>query len=135
MNRNGKEQAETRILIVEDDPASREVLADWLAGHGHAVRAAGTASEALDAARDFHPDVLLSDWDLGGERNGVDVARTLQSEHDLNVIFISGNPLHLLRQASRDLRVIRYLRKPVSLERLNRLIEGLGAGRGLAWNG
>ncbi len=122
MNSERAIPSDTRVLIVEDDATARETLADYLTDCGYAVEAAASASEALGIAERFQPELLLSDWDLGGSRTGIDVARELQAEQGVKVIFISGNPLHQLRNATRDLDVVRYLRKPVSLNRLTRLI-------------
>ncbi len=116
-------QEPIKILVVEDDPTTREAMTTYLEVRGFDVRSADSAAAALDIAEDFEPHILLSDWDLGGKRTGVDVARELQADLDTRVIFISGNPLHQLREASRDVDVLRYLRKPISLDRLTRLID------------
>ncbi len=54
------------VLVVEDDRTSRELLSHYLVGHGYAVAHAGTAAEALEAARRLRPaaislDMLLPD--------------------------------------------------------------------------
>ncbi len=50
-----------RVLIVEDDVDSREVLELLLASEGAVVETAGSADEALASVDAFAPDVLLSD--------------------------------------------------------------------------
>jgi len=124
MSDSSPQEDATRVLVLEDDTFTREALSAYLDDCGYQVRSAATATDALAIADHFEPAVLLSDWDLGGERTGVDVARQLQSRHDLKVVFISGKPLHRLREAAADLDVLRYLRKPISLARLARLLDG-----------
>jgi PAS domain S-box-containing protein len=57
-----------RVLIVDDDPAARETMAQVLDIAGAQTKAAASSSEALDALGAFRPDVLLSDVHMhGGE--------------------------------------------------------------------
>jgi len=68
-----------RILIVEDEPTIRELLAVNLRHAGYVVDAADTAEAAqmhLDAAT---PDLVLLDWMLPGQ-SGIDLARRLRGD-------------------------------------------------------
>jgi PAS domain S-box-containing protein len=57
-----------RVLIVDDDPAALERMAQVLDIAGAQTKAAASSSEALDALGAFRPDVLLSDVHMhGGE--------------------------------------------------------------------
>ena len=57
-----------RVLIVDDDPAAREIMSRVLDIAGAQTKAASNSSEALDALGAFRPDVLLSDVHMhGGE--------------------------------------------------------------------
>jgi len=57
-----------RVLIVDDDPAALESMAQVLDIAGAQTKAAASSSEALDALGAFRPDVLLSDMHMhGGE--------------------------------------------------------------------
>lgn len=58
--------APARVLVVDDDPVHREVVADILAGEGYAVELAGTGEACLASARASPPDVLLLDLLLPG---------------------------------------------------------------------
>jgi PAS domain S-box-containing protein len=55
-----------RVLIVDDDPAARETMAEVLGIAGAETKAASSSSEALDALGAFRPDVLLSDVQMHG---------------------------------------------------------------------
>lgn len=50
-----------RVLVVEDDPTTRELLVELLAGEGHDVRVACDGLEGLAQAQEFRPDVILLD--------------------------------------------------------------------------
>lgn len=104
------------ILIVEDEAAARIATRRYLQFCGHQVAAAENAIEAIEKARALHPDVLICDWQLdGGGSDGVDVARVLQDEQGVDVIFVTAHELSELRRSARGLRTIDCLRKPISL--------------------
>ncbi|KAA9133554.1 response regulator [Marinihelvus fidelis] len=121
------EKTATRILVVEDNDTARDAIREFLDLSGYQVACAGSADEALSEAEKLHPDILVSDWQLKGQRDGVDVARELQDRFGVLVVFITGNALEPLRRSAADINVARYLRKPVSLPRLARLIGELPA--------
>jgi DNA-binding response OmpR family regulator len=55
-----------RILVVEDEPDSREALVTLLSREGYAVEAASTAEEASELLAASDVDLLVADWDLPG---------------------------------------------------------------------
>lgn len=112
----------TRVLIVEDEKAAREASKRYLARQGFSVSSAASASEALQKAAESTPNVVICDWNLGDEPDGTDVARELQSRYSVPIIFVTAYPLARLREATRDLEVIRYMRKPVRLAALAQAI-------------
>jgi len=68
------------ILIVEDDPAVREMLAILFEGEGHRTTALAGTNEALAlAARGaLLPDVIIADYNLPGELTGAEVIARLR---------------------------------------------------------
>jgi len=63
------------VLIVEDDPAHGEAVAEGLRRTGHACRLVSSGAEAIESVKTRPPDVVLTDYKLGGEQNGMDVLR------------------------------------------------------------
>ncbi|MGK0217384.1 MAG: DNA-binding NtrC family response regulator, partial [Planctomycetota bacterium] len=55
-----------KLLVVEDEPAQRELLVELLGAAGYEVRPAGSAEEALEALEHAPVDLVLSDWKLPG---------------------------------------------------------------------
>lgn len=113
------------ILIVEDEAAARIATRRYLQYRGHRVAAAASATEAVQKARELHPDVLICDWKLSGRCDGIDVARLLQSEQNVDVIFITAYALNELRKSAADVRTVGCLRKPISLGTLAAAVDSL----------
>lgn len=110
-----KIREKNRVLIVEDDPSAREASRLYLEHCGYDVMAAPNAEAAFRLALKNVPDVIVCDWHLGGGPSGVDVARCLQSEHGMPVIFMTAYPVEELREAANDIDIVCVLKKPLSL--------------------
>jgi two-component system CheB/CheR fusion protein len=83
------------ILIVEDDPAVREMLEMLFEGEGHRTTAAAGANEALAlAARGaLQPDVIIADYNLPGDLTGAEVIVRLREmlRRDIPAIILTGD--------------------------------------------
>jgi CheY-like chemotaxis protein len=115
---------EIAVLIVEDEQLAREASERYLDHCGYRVATAASALQALDQAADMAPDVLVCDWRLGGDLDGVYIARQLQQRFGTRIVFVTAYPLDQLREVTGDLEVARYLRKPFSLTILAETIAG-----------
>ena len=69
------------ILVVEDDPRLRELLARYLAGEGFRVTTAGDAAEARIQLRAINPDLMVLDVMMPGE-SGLDLTQSLRLEQN-----------------------------------------------------
>jgi DNA-binding response OmpR family regulator len=106
------------VLVVEDEPASRDQLVRILEDDGYRVLAVGDEHAALAAAAEFQPDLALVDGALPGS-NGVEVARGLRQTSDLPIIFVtaadSARDVHAgFRMGADD-----YILKPFDPEELS----------------
>jgi CheY-like chemotaxis protein len=82
----------TRVLIIEDEPLIVLDLKAILAELGCEVCAvAGTAEEAMAAARRDRPDLILADIRLPGPVDGIDAVKAIQAQHPTPVLFVTGN--------------------------------------------
>ncbi len=83
------------ILVIEDEPSVRQSLEAMLMSEGHRVRAAVSAQAALELVtrHGLKPDLLISDYNLPGEPNGVQTAETVRSAlgRQVPVIILSGD--------------------------------------------
>src|SRR4051794_40415223 len=114
-----------RVLVIEDDPATAEFLADNLRADGYVVAVAAAVPEALRAIEVRQPDVVLLDVALG-EANGLEILDVVRAadglsarvDRDLPVLVLSGlgsevERVRGLRRGADD-----YLVKPFSYPEL-----------------
>ena len=83
-----------RVLIVEDEPLYRELLAVGVVSRIPAttvIGSFGTAEEALAAAPELAPDILLTDIDLGAGMNGVNLGIAMRRETDVRGVVLLSN--------------------------------------------
>ena len=115
-----------RVLVVEDEPATLMATADYLAGLGHYVKAAADSQSAREEVERHCPEVVICDWRLGAGEDGVELARDLQQNMDVKIIFTTGYPIDDLRKVTQGLDVSDYFQKPVFLRRLADAIAKFG---------
>lgn len=70
-------EVELRLLVVDDDPNTRDLLSAALQIHGAKVVVAANAREATDAFREWEPDLLISDISMPGD-DGYELIRRLR---------------------------------------------------------
>lgn len=111
-----------RVLVVEDDPMSRAMLAAWLHSEGYAYEVAGDAraARAALAAREF--DLLICDVQLP-DADGPDIVAGIDGiNRGLPVVFLTGRPSLETAIRSVQLRIVAYLVKPPDLDELRDLV-------------
>ena len=113
-----------KILVIEDDQNSREAMSTYLISRGFEVQNAADGAEAIAIGNAFSPELIISDWMLDGTYNGVDVVQILyRQDPNFVVIFITAFPLEQLETQCRTLPVKGFLAKPISLAKLNKLVD------------
>jgi CheY-like chemotaxis protein len=130
-----------RILIVDDEPIIRMLLADSLSDAGYTVIAARNGAEALDRAKELPSDMVLLDLLMPG-MDGFRFLRERQEHPDLAkvpVIVLSAAGVDGLRDAT-QLDASAVLSKPVDLDVLSTVIDHVlrewrkpASGRGGEW--
>jgi DNA-binding response OmpR family regulator len=85
----GASQEGLRVLLVEDDALTREVLGAALAGAGYDVHTEADGSRVERVATTFCPDIALIDMHLGDNVNGITVARRLRAAKEMPFLFIT----------------------------------------------
>jgi DNA-binding response OmpR family regulator len=101
------------ILVVDDDPKLRDLLAQYLGREGFRVRAAndGNAMDLLIA--ESPPDLVVLDLMLPGE-DGLSIARRLRGGTDIPVIILSARGDEVDRIVGLEVGADDYLAKPFS---------------------
>jgi two-component system phosphate regulon response regulator OmpR len=105
------------VLVVDDDPHIRNMLSDYLDGHGYDVRAAGDGASVRALLAAWVPQVVLLDIGLPGE-DGLSLARHLRESYDLGIIMVSGAGDTVDRIVGLEVGADDYLAKPFDLREL-----------------
>ena len=116
-----------RVLVVDDNEDSADMLAKLLKRSGHDVQTAYTGPTALDVAAAHLPDVVLLDIGLPGI-NGYEVARRLRllpQMEDVKIIAMTGYGQDADRQLARDAGFDSHLTKPVEFDKVQELLPTL----------
>lgn len=86
-----------RVLIIEDDDLIAEAMARIVTTMGHSVvHRAVAESDALNAARESAPHLVLADIQLGEGGDGLNAAQAIVAQTPVPVIFVTGFPERLL---------------------------------------
>ncbi|MBD2021367.1 response regulator, partial [Leptolyngbya sp. FACHB-36] len=116
-----------RILAVDDEPDMRELLLTILEQNGIEVRAAASATEALDALEQFQPDVLISDVGMP-EMDGYALIRQIRLLPDLATlpaIALTAYAGEIDQQQALQAGFQHHLAKPVEPDQLIQVIAAL----------
>ena len=108
------------ILVVEDEPAQREVLIYNLAADGFDVLSASSGDEALMMFEESSPDLILLDWMLPGV-SGIEICRRLKSRSAMRhvpIIMMSARSDESDRVRGLDTGADDYVVKPFSIAEL-----------------
>lgn len=101
----------TRVLVVDDDPAIREMLADYLGDHGYEVAQAANGAAARAEMERARPSVVLLDIGLPGE-DGLTLARFLRERYEVGIIMVTGASDVVDRVAGLEVGADDYISKP-----------------------
>src|SRR5215471_8819100 len=115
--------APRRVLVVDDNRDSADVLAMLLRHMGHEVETAYDGNEALERAATFEADFILLDIGMPA-LNGYDAARTLRAHRPqgLTLVAVTGWGQDEDRRRSREAGFDAHLIKPVDLHALTQLL-------------
>ena len=105
--------ARRRVLIVEDDHKTAEIVRLYLERDGYAVTSAYDGMAGLEAARSEPPDLVILDL-LLPRMNGLDVCRRLRNECDAPIIMLTALSTEQDKLAGLELGADDYVTKPFS---------------------
>ena len=109
--------AHPQVLVVEDEPAQREVLAYNLEAEGYDVAKAETGDDALLLVDEVQPDVIILDWMLPGV-SGIEICRRLKTRAEtrsIPVIMLTARSEEADRVRGLETGADDYVVKPYSL--------------------
>src|SRR5262245_41847677 len=121
------------ILMVEDETSITEPLAEALDREGFATRVAGTVADAISAAEEEMPDLVLLDVMLP-DGSGYDVARSLRDRSNVPIIMLTARGEETDRVVGLELGADDYIVKPFSARevaaRIRAVLRRAGDGPG-----
>ncbi|MEP5152485.1 phosphate regulon transcriptional regulator PhoB [Planktotalea sp.] len=107
-------------LLIEDEPAQREVLSYNLESESYRVLQAGSGDEGLLIAREEIPDLIVLDWMLPGV-SGIEVCRQIKSRNetkDIPVIMLSARSEEVDKVRGLETGADDYVVKPYSVKEM-----------------
>ncbi len=111
-----------KILIVDDDPGTTDLLEISVSLWGHSPGKAGTADQALELLNRNPYDILITDAEMPG-MSGFDLCRTVRSRFShMFIIGITGSlDFHKFQEAGADA----FFRKPFKLDDLHAVLRNI----------
>ena len=116
-----------KILVVEDNALNIKLFCDLLTAHGHETEPVLDSREALDAARAFHPDLVITDIQLP-HITGIELMEMMRADEDLKAVPIMAVTAY--SAAGDDERIMAagaqaYVAKPISVMRFAETVDEL----------
>ena len=113
-----------RILIVEDEAVVAENLEMMITDVGYdVVGRAASSDDAVNAAIELKPDLILMDIVLMGQKNGIDASHEIKEKMDIPVIFLTAYSDFELINRAKDTEPYAYIVKPFQERQLFASIE------------
>ena len=122
-----------KILVVEDNALNIKLFCDLLAAHGHEAEAVLDSREALDCARRFLPDLVITDIQLP-HVSGLELMRQLREDEQLHSLPIMAVTAYAAQGDDERIRAAgaqAYVSKPISVVRFAETVEQLLAGEAM----
>ena len=106
-----------KIVVLDDQSDVCEFIKVRLSEDGHDVRTSQLGDEAIDFGYLFQPDVLITDWQLESEYDGLEVAEAFRvANNHVKTILITGHSVDEVQDEMGDLDIFQTIAKPFSLE-------------------
>ena len=116
-----------KILIVEDNALNIKLFCDLLAAHGHEPEAVTDSRNALDRARAFAPDLVITDIQLP-HVSGLDLIRLIRKDEQLANTPIMAVTAYSARGDEERIRAAgaqAYVSKPISVVKFAQTVDQL----------
>ena len=121
-----------KILIVEDNALNIKLFCDLLAAHGHEPQAVTDSRQAMEAAHEFSPDLVITDIQLP-HVTGLDLIRMLREDAELSGVPIMAVTAYSAQGDEERIRAAgaqAYVSKPISVMKFAQTVDQLLEHRG-----
>ena len=116
-----------KILIVEDNALNVKLFCDLLAANGHEPQAVTDSRQAMDAAHNFSPDLVITDIQLP-HVTGLDLIKMLREDDQLSEVPIMAVTAYSAQGDEERIRAAgaqAYVSKPISVMRFAQTVDEL----------
>ena len=116
-----------KILIVEDNALNIKLFCDLLAAHGHEPQAVTDSRQAIDAAHEFSPDLVITDIQLP-HVTGLDLIQLMRADRRLANVPIMAVTAYAAQGDEERIRAAgaqAYVSKPISVMRFAETVDQL----------
>ncbi len=121
-----------KILVVEDNALNIKLFCDLLKAHGHDAQPVTDSRDALEAARAFAPDLIITDIQLP-HLSGIELMHLVRADEELSDVPIMAVTAYAAQGDDERMRAAgaqSYVSKPISVARFVEAVdELLAAGR------
>ncbi len=122
------------ILIVEDESMTALFMGTMLKRKGYNVlKCVSSGEEAVEAALNLNPDLVLIDIRLAGKMDGIEAVSKIKkkSQAAVEFIFTTGYADSEFRESAMELEPLAYLIKPVRLQEIVNIINSFFQNEGI----
>ena len=115
------------VLLVEDDPAIREMLQTFLLSKNYKVKVAESGGVSFEVLADKNPDLIVLDWMLP-DISGPKIIRQIRNnkiQKDIPILMLTARAEEVDKIKGLDVGADDYMTKPVSLKELDARIKAL----------
>lgn len=113
------------ILVVDDDPRIRQMLARYFEGEGYRVSTVADGVEMDVAMRQDSIDAVLLDLSLPGGRDGLDLARDIRATSDVPIMMLTGRDDVVDRIIGIEIGADDYIAKPFHLREVHARLKSI----------
>jgi two-component system cell cycle response regulator DivK len=116
-----------KILIVEDNALNIKLFCDLLAAHGHDAKAVTDSRQAMDLAREFVPDLVITDIQLP-HVSGLELIRMLRADPQLSEVPVMAVTAYSAvgdEERARNAGAQSYVSKPISVVKFVAQVDAL----------
>jgi len=110
-------QRRERLIVVEDDPVTRAMIAVYFVDHNFEVAEAGSCAECRQALKRGRADLIFLDVQLP-DGDGFELAREIQSLSQAGIIFVTRRDTEVDRILGLEVAGDHYVTKPINLRDL-----------------
>jgi DNA-binding NtrC family response regulator len=112
-----------KIVVLDDQVDICLSIKLRLIEDGHEVRISVVGDKAIDFGYLFKPDILITDWRLESEYDGLEVAEAFRfANQNIKTILMTGYCVDEVSAQSADLDIFKTISKPFSLEEISQIV-------------